>query len=132
LLSKSPVEFSHLHQREQVKGMNEQQQQQAPKRKLSLQDHATILRFWLQLIRARHDPKAYEQAVENLARDADIPPKDIPVVHNAFIALRDVAQAKQSYFVDLYLVGGIGAIDLIMLPVLLSAGTSDTALSVAL
>lgn len=119
-------------QKEQVKGMNEQQQRQAPKHKLSLQNYATILRFWLQLFRARHDPKAFEQTVENLARDAGIPPKDIPVVRNSFIAVRDVAQTNQSSFVDLYLVGGIGAIDLILLPVLLTAGTSDTPLSVAL
>ena len=112
--------------------MSEQQQQQAPKRKLSLRNLTTILRYWLKLIRARRDPTAFKQVVENLAQESSVPPKDIPVVHNALTAVREAAQAKQSAFVDLYLVGGMGAIDLILLPILLSAGTSDTTLSAAL
>jgi hypothetical protein len=112
--------------------VSEQQQQQAPKRKLSWRNLTTILRYWLKLIRARRDPTAFTQVVENLAQDGGVPPKDIPVVHHAFIAVREAAQAKQSPFVDLYLVGGMGAIDLILLPLLLSAGTSDAALSTAL
>ena len=47
--------------------MSEQQQQQAPERKRSLQDLTTIfLRYSLQLFRARHDRKAFGQVVENL------------------------------------------------------------------
>jgi hypothetical protein len=53
-------------------------------------------------------------------------------VHHAFIALRDGGQAKPPAFVDLYLVGGMGAVDLILLQVLLSAGTADALLSAAL
>lgn len=112
--------------------MNEQQQQQAPKHKLSWHDITTILRFWLELIRARHDPRAFEQVVENLAQESGIPPKDLPVMHNSFTAVRDVAREKRPSFVDLYLVGGMGAIDLILLQVLLSAGAYDTPLSIAL
>ena len=112
--------------------MSEQQQQQAPKRKLSLQDLSTILHVWLQLIHARNDPKAFEQVVEKLAQESDVPPNDIPILHNTFIAVREVAQAKQPSFVGLYLVGGMGAVDLILLQVLLSVGPSDTLLSVAL
>ena len=118
--------------KEDVRIMSEQQQQQASKRKLSLHDLTTSLRFWLQLIRARNDPKAFEQVVEKLSQESGVPPNDIPIVHNTFIAVREVAQAKQPSFVGLYLVGGIGAVDLILLPVLLSVGTSDTLLSVAL
>ncbi len=112
--------------------MSEQQQQQVPKRKLSLHSLITILHFWLQLIRARHDPQAVEQVVENLAQESSIPPEDIPVLHSAFTALLDVAREKKTSFVDLYLVGGMGAVDLILLQVLLSAGTYDTPFSVAL
>ncbi len=67
--------------------MSEQQQQQAPKRKPSLHDLTTALSFWLQLFRARHDPQTVEQIVENLAQESGIPPKDIPVMRNAFTAL---------------------------------------------
>jgi len=112
--------------------MSEQQKQQTSKHKLSRPNLATILRYWLQLLRARRDPKAFEQVVGNLAQESGVPPMDIPIVRNSFIAVRDVTQAKQSSFVDLYLVGGMGAIDLILLPILLSAGTSDTSLSAAL
>ncbi len=112
--------------------MSEQQQQQAPKHKLSRHDIATILRYWLELIRARHDPRAFEQVVGNLAKESSIPPKDIPIMRNAFTAVRDVAQTKPPAFVDLYLVGGMGAVELILLQVLLSAGTSDAPLSAAL
>ncbi len=112
--------------------MSEQQQQRAFKRKLSLHDLTTILRFWLQLIRARNDPKAFEQVVEKLSQESGVPSNDIPIVHNTFIAVREVAQAKQPSFVGLYLVGGMGAVDLILLQVLLSVGPSDTLLSVAL
>lgn len=118
--------------KEDVRIMSEQQQQQAPKRKLSLQDLPTLLHVYLQLIHARNDPKAFEQVVKKLAQDNNVPPKDIPIVHNTFIAVREVAQAKQPSFVSLYLVGGMGAVDLILLQVLLSVGTSDTLLSVAL
>jgi len=77
--------------------MSEQQQQQAPK--LSLRNLTTILRYWLKLIRARRDPIAFKQVVENLAQESNVPPKDIPVVHNALTAVREAAQAKQSAFV---------------------------------
>jgi len=90
------------------------------------------LRFWLQLIHARNDPKAFEQTIEQLTQESGIPPTDLPTVHNVFIALRDAGREKQTSSVDLFLVGGIGAVDLILLQVLLSAGTSDTPLSVAL
>ncbi len=109
-----------------------QQQQQAPKRKMSLHDYITILRFWLEFIRTRHDPKAFKQVVDNLAQESGVPPQDIPTMRNTFTAVRDVAQAKIPAFVDLYLVSGIGAVDLVLLAVLLSAGTTDTPLSVAL
>lgn len=92
----------------------------------------TILRLWLQLIRGRHDPHTVEQVVENLAQESSMPPQDIPVLRNAFTALLDVAREKKPSFVDLYLVGGMGAVELILLQVLLSAGTYDTPLSVAL
>ena len=111
--------------------MSEQQQQQAPKRKLSLQDLPTLLHVYLQLIRARNEPNAFKHVVEKLSQESGVPPNDILVVHNTFIALRDVAQAKQPSFVGLYLVGGIGVVDLILLQVLLSVGTSDTLLLVA-
>ncbi len=113
--------------------MSEQQQQQAPKRKLSLHDLNTVLHVWLQLIRARNDPKVFGQVVENFAQESGVPPQDIPIVHNAFIAMRDAGQDKRDYsVVDRYLVGGMGAVDLILLHVLLSAGTLDTPLHVAI
>ncbi len=115
--------------------MSEQQQQQAPKQKRSLHDPTTILligRFWLKLFHARRDPQAYEQVVGKIAQESGVPPQDIPTVRNAFTALRDTGQAKQPSFVDLYLVGGMGAVELILLQVLLSAGTSDAPLSAAL
>jgi hypothetical protein len=117
------------------RSMSEQQQQQAPKRKLSWHSLTTILSFWLQLIRGRHDPHTVEQVVEDLAQESGIPPTDIPVMRNAFTALLDVAREKKPSFVDLYLVGGMGAVELILLQLLLSAGiagTLDTPLSVAL
>ncbi len=116
--------------------MSAQQQQpapkQAPKYNLSWRNLTSILRYWLKLIRARRDPTAFQQVVENLTQDAGVPPQDIPVVHHSFIAVREAAQTKHTAFVDLYLVGGMGAIDLILLPILLIAGTSDAALSAAL
>jgi len=111
--------------------MSEQQQQQAPKRKLSLYDLTTALSLWLQLIHARHDPEAFKQVVENLAQESGLPSTDLSTMHNAFTAVRDVAKEKRTPVIDLYLVGGIGAVELILLPVLLLAGTSDTPLSVA-
>lgn len=112
--------------------MGEQQQQQVPQHKPSWHDLTTFLRFWLQLIRTRHDPKAFEQIVEKLAQESGIPPTDIPTMRHAFIAVRDAAKERTPPFVDLYLVGGMGAINLILLQVLLSAGVSDTPLSVSL
>jgi hypothetical protein len=53
-----------------------QQQQQAPKRKLTLHRLNTILRFWLELIRTRRDPIAFKQVVENLAQESGVPPQD--------------------------------------------------------
>lgn len=113
--------------------MSEQQQQQAPKRKLSLYVLITFLRFYPQLIRSLNDPKAFEQIVEKLTQESGVPPKDIPSAHNVFIALKDAGQDKRDYpVVDRYLVGGMGVVDLILLQVLLSAGTLDTSQSIAL
>ncbi|MFL5625056.1 MAG: hypothetical protein ACJ788_05610 [Ktedonobacteraceae bacterium] len=113
--------------------MNEQQQQQPPpKRKPSREDLATIAAAWPQLIRARKDPKAFEQVVDQLAQKINIPVQDIPVVKNAFTAVRDAGEEKQTNFVDRYLVGGIGVVDLILLQVLLTAGAPDAPLTVAL
>src|SRR5215467_102154 len=108
-----------------------QQQQQTPKRKLSLQSLSTILHTWLQLIRARNDPKTFGQVVENFTQESGAPPQDIPIVRNAFIALKDAGQDKQAYsVVNRYLVGGMGVIELILLQALLSAGTLDIPQSV--
>jgi hypothetical protein len=113
--------------------MNEhQQQQQAPKHRRSWQELRTVVSFWLKLVRARRDDKAFEQVVEELAQKSGIPPTDLPTARNAFVAVRDVGREKQPHFVDLYLVGGIGVLDLILLQVLLPTGASDTPLSVAL
>jgi len=116
--------------------MSEQQEQQAPKRKLSLYNFISVMRFLPQFMHVRNDPKAFEQLIENLSQETGIPSKDIPIVRNAFIAVRDTGQDKQAYsIVDRYLVGGMGVVDLILLQVLLSAGiagTLDTPLSIAL
>jgi hypothetical protein len=112
--------------------MSDQQQQRAPKRKLSLPLLITVVRSWLQLIRAEHDPHAFKQTVEKLAQENGVPPSDMPVVHHALLAVRDAAKGKQPAFIDLYLVGGMGALDLIVLQVLLSAHTSGLLLSSAL
>lgn len=117
--------------------MSAQQQQpapkQAPERKSFLRNLMTALHYWLKLIRARRDPTAFKLVVENLAQAGGVPAQDIPVVHNALIAVREATQqAKQSALIDLYLVGGMGALDIILLPILLTTGTSDAALTAAL
>jgi hypothetical protein len=112
--------------------MSEQQQQRAPKRKLSLPLLITVVRSWLQLIRTEHDPHAFEQAIEKLAQENGVLPTDVPVIRNALVAVRDAAKGKQPAFIDLYLVGGMGALDLIVLQVLLSVHTSSLLLSSAL
>jgi hypothetical protein len=113
--------------------MSEQQQQQQTKHRLTRHDVATILRYWHMLFRTRHDSKAFEQVTEQLAQESSVPVQDIPVVRNAFRALRDVPRDAQiAALVDRYLVGSMGVIDLILLQVLLSKSIFDTPLSLAL
>lgn len=112
---------------------SQQHQQPTPKRKLSRQDIAAIVRFWLQFIRAGKDPKAFEQAVDQLTQQSGIPAQDMPVVRHAFQAVRDVkAQDRRVELIDRWLVGGTGVVDLILLQVILSNGKPDAPLAFAL
>jgi hypothetical protein len=109
------------------------QQQQKTKHILTPHDLATIIGLFMQFIRTRNDPQAFEQTIEKITHESKMPPQDIPVVHNTFIALRDASKDQRFYSVtDRYLVAGIGAVDLVLLPILLLSGTTDTELIIAL
>ncbi len=82
--------------------------------------------------RYRSHPEALEPYLVSL-QGKDFPEKNLPELREALIAWRKAANDKQaSHRMDRYLVGGIGAFDIVLFSVILAIGASDRPLSVAL
>jgi cation transport ATPase len=81
----------------------------------------------------RSNPEALDRFLKVVQVDQDTSPEDIAVIRSALVMLRRIDQTNNAtYAMDRYLVGGMGAIDVVLLAVAVPFGMRDEATTIAL
>lgn len=83
--------------------------------------------------RFRSHPEALERFLEVVQEDQATSAEDIAMIRNALLFVRKLDQTDYAtYAMDRYLVGGVGAVDIVLLAVVIPLGMKDQATTIAL
>lgn len=85
--------------------------------------------------RFKRHPEELDALIDSIKNEQDVSESSIGVIRDSLIAMREEwidIESGHMYAYDRYMLSGIGALDLILLPVIVPMGVSDTPLFLAL